>query len=136
MGVTSYVSGRGCNAKVPTVFTSTGDYNGWIRSSISRLPAEADLQNTALPYFYRAPSVTGTPSVGNHLACDPGDWTENTESLQYQWRWVGREDVWSTDATYLVEEADLGEQVICTVIAYSDAGSNPGDSEAFTIPAS
>ncbi len=134
VGVTSYRT-KGCTGKVPTVFASVGNYRSWILGAIASLPAEAELENTALPYYYEdaGPSVTGTVALGHSLTCNPGSWTDNANDFVYSWAWEDGSVV-DADETYLVEEADLGQTVTCTVRAYSDAGYSEASADPLAMP--
>lgn len=134
VGVTSYVA-KGCLAKAPTVFASLGNYRSWILGAIAGLPAEAQLENTAFPYNYvdGDPNVTGTVALGQSLTCNPGSWTANVNKFAFRWAWADGSVV-DEDETYLVEEADLGETVTCTVRAYSDAGYSEASADPVAMP--
>ena len=70
------------------------------------------------------PSVSGTPAVGQTLACAPGIWF-NSPTFSYQWLRNGAPIGAATAATYIVAAADEGKILQCSVsAANADALAN------------
>jgi hypothetical protein len=65
----------------------------------------------------RSPSVSGSPTQGNTLHCDSGDWN-GSPTFTFQWKRdatvIGPPDV---VADYVTVTADLGAQISCIVVA-------------------
>ena len=125
VGVTSFGSARGCSVKVPTVFTSVGNYSTWIASARRSLPTLAATDNQALPVLESPASISGTVSLGSTLTCSPGRWSRNTRSLRPAWSRTDGSGSGTVAAgsTYQVTAADAGSRLTCTVTARSDAGA-------------
>ena len=89
----------------------------------------APATSTAGPRNTEAPTISGTPKVGQELTVDEGSWTANPTSYAYQWQ---RCDVdvavcsnvtGATGKTYGVRIADLGYRLRVTVTARNARGS-------------
>ncbi len=121
VGVTSF-GARGCAVKVPTVFTSVGNYSTWIASARRSLPTLAATDNQALPVLESPAGISGTVSLGATLTCATGRWSRNTRSLRTSWSRDGSGAL-ATGLTYQVTAADADSRLKCTVTARSDAGA-------------
>jgi hypothetical protein len=81
-----------------------------------------------IPTVTVAPTITGTPKVGQVLTCNPGTWTGNP-TFTYQWWYEnidGTGDVridGYTQPTYTPVDADAGGRDYCVVTATNSAGS-------------
>jgi hypothetical protein len=62
-----------------------------------------------------APSISGTPAVGNTLTCNPGTWANAPTSFSYQWQRDGSDISGATASTYTVQTADDGHGLTCVV---------------------
>lgn len=70
------------------------------------------------------PTISGTPTVGQTLTCDPGQWTGHGITLTYQW--VRDENTTiegETNATYQLAAPDQTHTVKCQVTATSIYGT-------------
>ncbi len=76
-----------------------------------------------------APTVSGTPIVGEALTCAPGAWT-TSPTLAEQWLRDGTPIGGATGTTYVPVGADAGHQIACRVIATNAAGSVSASSAA------
>jgi hypothetical protein len=85
-------------------------------------------QNTA------SPQVSGTPAVGQALACSPGVWSAApTPTFTYQWLLNGAAIPSATANTYTVAIADRGFVLSCRVTASNREGSESANSEGRRI---
>jgi hypothetical protein len=67
--------------------------------------------NTA-PVNTAAPTVAGTPAVGNTLTATPGTWTGTpTPTLAYQWERNSSDIPGATGLTYVLVTADVGNNI-------------------------
>ncbi len=120
VGVTSFGS-DGCLNGTPTVFTSVGNYDGWLVGARRALPVLAQRANRALPAIKSRVSISGTIAVGSTLTCSKGTWTSNSGGFTYRWFRDEYTLVGST-ATYRVSKEDAGLPITCAVTATSRAG--------------
>ena len=82
-----------------------------------------------------APSISGTPKVGNTLACSPGSWNNNPTGYGYGWDRNGSPIANATNQTYIVVKADEGLTLTCVVTAFNlGGGSNPASSAGVDVP--
>lgn len=81
-----------------------------------------------------APAITGTPTQGSTLSTTNGTWTNSPSSYAYQWqRDTASNGIFSnigsaTANTYLLVQADIGNQLRCVVTATNGSGSVPANS--------
>ncbi len=133
VGVTSF-GARGCAVKVPTVFTSVGNYSTWIASARRALPTLAATDNQALPVLESPAGISGTVSLGSSLTCATGRWSRNTRSLRTSWSRDGSGAL-ATGSTYQVTAADADSRLTCTVTARSDAGARTSNAAVTAVEA-
>jgi hypothetical protein len=90
---------------------------------------------TAPPSNTSPPSISGTPAVGNTLTCLEGSWTNSPTGFTYQWNRDGAPIAGATGQTYVVQAADQGHTLTCTVTASNAAGSSsPSTSAGLLVP--
>jgi sugar lactone lactonase YvrE len=88
------------------------------------------------PAATSAPSISGTPAVGQTLTATPGTWTEYPTSYSYQWELCDSSGANCTDisgataSSYTVLAADAGHTLRVVVTAGNDVGSTPDSSAA------
>lgn len=93
-------------------------------------PADTPPTNTA------APSIIGTPTTGSTLTCSDGSWT-GTATITYakQWKRDGVAISGQTSGTYVLQVADEGHAITCTVTASNSVGSASATSNSVTASA-
>jgi hypothetical protein len=74
-----------------------------------------------------APVVSGTTAEGETLSVTDGTWTGGP-SYTYQWKRDGASITSATNNTYLLDAADIGAMIKCTVTATNAGGSTGADS--------
>jgi len=80
-----------------------------------------------------APSVTGTAVVGQTLSTTNGTWTNSPSTFSYQWYRGATLISGATNSTYVLVQADAGQNIKCTVTATNSAGSASADSNTLAI---
>jgi hypothetical protein len=74
------------------------------------------------PVNTAAPTLTGTPKLGQTLACSTGTWSNNPTSYTYVWLRDGAPIAGQTGSTYVVQSADQGHSISCQVTAGNSGG--------------
>ncbi len=90
------------------------------------------------PRNSKAPSVSGTLSLGSTLTCTEGNWEEEREFFEYQWFRDSGPTPIATTHTYVVQAADQGHELKCAVAAHNAAGTSPfapSNNVAIPLPA-
>lgn len=64
-----------------------------------------------------APVVTGTATTGSTLTTDNGTWSATPDSYTYVWKRAGSAISGATASTYVLQVADEGQAITCTVTA-------------------
>lgn len=90
--------------------------------------AKGSFANTA------APTVSGTPEVGETLTATPGKWSPTPSSYRYQWRADGTAIVGATSVTYTPSAADEGKRLSVTVTVLKSGYNNGVKTSAPTAP--
>ncbi len=98
---------------------------------IGAMPVEVTIPNTTSgidaamvreePASKAAPVVSGTPAVGQTLACSKGSWT-GLGTLTYAYKWLrdGAAIASASSNTYTVQGADQGSGLACVVTATNE----------------
>lgn len=82
------------------------------------------------------PVASGTPEVGQALACSSGSWTRNpAPTFSFEWLSDGSPIGGASANTYTVQSSDRGRALSCRVTATNTAGSVSALSNALLIPA-
>lgn len=104
------------------------------KGAVAVLSASLDIP-AETPVSVESPRVFGTPSVGSILSCEPGLWTGTPKpTFSYQW-WRGTVAiVGATSSTYVVQEADRGQELACEVTGTNTAGVGHAVSGSVSIP--
>jgi beta-glucanase (GH16 family) len=89
------------------------------------------------PVNTAAPTMSGTPAVGQALACSTGSWSgDPAPTLSYAWLSDGSPiGGASASPAYTVQSADQGHALSCRVRGTNTAGSASALSNALLIPA-
>lgn len=101
----------------------------------------APATSTAGPKNTEAPTISGTPKVGQTLTANEGSWTGNPTSYSYQWQRCDVDVatcssvVGATAKTYAVGVADLGYRLRVAVTARNAKGSATANSAITAIVA-
>jgi hypothetical protein len=97
--------------------------------------------SSAAPRNTAAPSISGTPQVGEELTAEDGTWTGNPTDFAYQWQRCDVDVasctnvVGATGKTYGVRIADLGYRLRVAVTARNARGSATANSAISAIVA-
>ena len=75
------------------------------------------------PVSTAAPTLTGSPVVGQTLTCAPGTWANNPTNFSYVWLRSGVPIAGQAAGTYVVQAADEGHTVACRVTAANEGGN-------------
>lgn len=124
-------------------FTVTATSPAGTASATSE-PTAAVTAALAPPVNTAAPTIAGTPTVGQVLTSTVGTWTGNpTPTYSRQWRRGASNIAGATGATYTLVAADVGQNITCVVTATNSEGtetatSNPvgpvaGIAPSFTV---
>lgn len=71
------------------------------------------------------PSIHGDPIVGSTLTCDPGIWNgDPVPTFTYQWKVDSVAVEGMTDEVLVVDAADVGKTITCTVVAANSEGTS------------
>jgi hypothetical protein len=125
--VTQYYHGQQTRKKGEAVSVSAGSNTGGINESLREA-------FPTMPASTAAPTLTGTPAVGQALSCSQGSWSHEPTYLVYQWLRNGSVISGQTGSTYTVQPADPGHSIACSVTAGNGAGAASAMSNAVAIP--
>lgn len=114
---------------ITCVVTATNGDGNASAASNTITPSAAPL----VPANSVAPAVTGNAFTGQTLSCSTGTWSQSPTGYAYQWKRAGSSIGGATTSTYVVQVADVGQSVKCTVTASNAVGAGtPTDSNAVT----
>jgi hypothetical protein len=88
-----------------------------------------------VPVDIVAPAISGKPLPGDALACSTGTWTNSPTSYAYLWNRAGVPIKGARRGTYVVQIADEGSGLTCTVTAANAAGPGLPSTSAPVISA-
>ncbi len=89
----------------------------------------------APPANIHPPTISGVPQVGQTLTCAPGSWSGHpAPAFTYQWTRDGGSIGEATKSTYVVQAADEGHTLACTVTASNGSGKKEAASTGVSIP--
>jgi fibronectin-binding autotransporter adhesin len=80
-----------------------------------------------------APTITGTPDVGDTVSCNPGTWT-GSPTFSYTWELDGTVTPGVTTSTYTIPTTAAGGTLICAVKATNTGGSATAPSAPVSVP--
>lgn len=101
--------------------------------SVGRLLGGKNLQPPApaAPVNVVLPAISGDPTVGSTLTATTGGWSAYPNpTFAYQWNRAGTPIGGETGSTYVVDAADVGEDITVTVTATNSEGSDSATSAA------
>jgi Carboxypeptidase regulatory-like domain len=124
--VTQYYSGQQTFKSAGTVAVTLGANTGPVNESLRETFPVA-------PSIATAPALTGAPSVGSTLSCSPGSWAHEPLFLVYQWLRDGAAIAGQSGSTYVVQSADEGHSLSCTVQVGNGAGLASATSNALAV---
>jgi Carboxypeptidase regulatory-like domain len=75
------------------------------------------------PVNTAAPTLTGTPALGQTLTCSTGTWANSPTSFSYAWLRSGVPIAGQTASKYVVQAVDQGHTISCQVTAGNGGGS-------------
>jgi hypothetical protein len=119
------------------VTATNTDGSGTAQSDQTTVIAPAT--SSAAPKNTSAPTISGTPRVGQQLTANDGAWSGNPTSFAYQWQRCDADIVSCTNAvgatskTYTLGLADLGYRMRVRVTAKNAKGSTTANSALTTI---
>jgi hypothetical protein len=125
--ITQYYHGQQTFKKGETVSVTTGANTGGINETLREA-------FPTTPAGTAAPTLTGTPAVGQALTCSQGSWSHEPTYLVYQWLRNGTVITGQTASTYTLQAADQGHTITCSVTAGNGAGAASATSNAVPIP--
>ncbi|HEX3520057.1 MAG TPA: carboxypeptidase regulatory-like domain-containing protein, partial [Solirubrobacteraceae bacterium] len=124
--LTQFYSGKASEAAAdPVAVTQKSTTTGINVALVPRVPF-----NTAPPV------ASGTPAVGQRLACSRGSWTgQLTMYFTYQWRRDGSAISGAAGNSYAVQSSDQGHALSCEVNARNARGHVSATSNSLSVPA-
>jgi hypothetical protein len=90
------------------------------------------------PEDVQAPTISGEAALGKTLTCEPGIW-RGTPPPTLEFEWVRESAGGSTtvrrgaSSTYVVQPADVGQALLCVVIATNSEGSSEAESRPVAV---
>jgi len=113
--------------------------DGSASAQSSQTAAVEAATSSAAPKNTSAPTITGTPKVGQTLTADDGSWSGSPTAYTYAWQRCDADTatcanvVGATGKTYGVRTADLGYRLRVSVTARNAKGSATANSAITTI---
>ena len=80
-----------------------------------------------------APTITGTPDVGDTVSCNPGTWT-GSPTFSYTWELDGTVIPGATTSTYTIPTTAAGGKLTCVVSATNTGGSATAPGAPVGVP--
>lgn len=87
------------------------------------LPLPATPVVPPAPLSSTAPTLTGTPALGQTLTCSTGAWANSPTNFSYTWLRGGTPIAGQAGSTYVVQAADQGHAIACKVTAANVGGN-------------
>lgn len=78
------------------------------------------------------PSIKGYPGYNSVLTCQPGSWSADAKSFDYEWLYTSNGTVFAGGQTYRVESGRIGYDIACRVTA-KDAGGDPASATSASV---
>lgn len=98
-------------------YEPTGPVNDRMTADVSvKVSRKPYMTGAAAPRNITAPSISGTPKVGEVLSLDPGIWAGVAQDvLTFQWQVDGSDVSGATGLSYIPVTGDVGSPVTCDV---------------------
>lgn len=115
--------------------------DGSASAQSAQTAAVAAATSSAAPKNTSAPTITGTPKVGQELTAAPGSWSGSPTSFAYQWQRCNVDVVLCTNvvgatgSTYGVRVGDLGYRLRVVVTAKNAKGTATASSAPTAVVA-
>jgi hypothetical protein len=82
------------------------------------------------------PAISGSPEAGKTLTCSNGTWSPTPTRFTFQWNRDGQPISGATSSTYVVQSADEGHTLTCTVTAFNGSvDGTPATSRGVSVAA-
>lgn len=126
----THYSAAGQNAVAPLAEDAVGNILAGETGGLSQL---GFIGTPSAPVNVVAPAITGSAQTGQTLTCSTGTWTGYPiPTKTFQWKRAGVAISGATNSTYVVQVADEGQLVKCTVTGTNASGSVGADSNTVT----
>jgi hypothetical protein len=109
---------------------SSGGFTYWTA------PADDTAAGPAAPVNTGAPQIQGTPTQGQTVTCTQGTWTNSPTGYSFVWQRNGSPISGATSSSYVIQAADVGQNLTCIVTATNAGGSGQASSAAVVPVAS
>lgn len=109
---------------------SSGGFTFWTA------PADDSTGGPVAPVNTAAPQIQGTPTQGQTVTCTQGTWTNSPTGYSFVWQRNGSPIGGATSSSYVIQAADVGQNLTCVVTASNAAGSGQASSAAVVPVAS
>ncbi|GAA4708715.1 hypothetical protein [Nocardioides conyzicola] len=129
---TYVVTATDAGTSLTCVVTATNSFGSTTRSSAAVVVVGGSL---VAPVLVTAPSITGTPTVGETLTCDAGTWSGTGITYTRRWRRDGLTILGATATTYATVPADADTELSCVVTATNAGGTTDATSAPVTVRA-
>lgn len=115
------------NSALQALATANGAYNFSSMGSFDPTTTPSAPVNTVLP------AISGIQTQGQTLTTSNGSWAGSPiPTYTYQWKRAGSNIAGATSQTYVVQAADVGQAITCTVTATNASGSASATSGSVT----
>jgi len=126
----------------PIDTSTAGSFTLTVTATASDSPTDTATATTSYTVLEAPPANTGQPGVsgstqvGQTLTCSTGTWSGGVpQTYMYQWLRDGSVISAATNAAYVLQAADQGHTVACTVTATNGVGNASATSAGVAIPA-
>lgn len=109
--------------------------NSGLTTVVKAPPAPPSTPAPSAPSNTSPPTISGTALPGDTLTCNPGTWSGNPTSFDYQWNRDTSQLPGANQQGYEVQIADEGHSLGCGVTASNGGGSSAASASAPVIVA-
>ena len=78
------------------------------------------------------PRIKGVPEYDGLLTCQPGDWSGDAKSFDYEWLYTGGGPTIATGRKYRVDASIVNYDIFCRVTA-KDAAGDPASADSASV---